>query len=98
MYPDRVAISHGPRQITYRQMEERVDRFAAQLRAEGLRKGDRVAVLLPNIPAMAEAHFGVPAAGGVLVTLNTRLTAFELQTILTHCGATVLLVDDELWP
>jgi len=98
VYPDRVAISHGARRISYRQMEERVDRFAAQLRAERLSKGDRVAVLLPNIPAMAEAHFAVPAAGGVLVTLNTRLSAFELQTILAHCGATVLLVDDELWP
>jgi fatty-acyl-CoA synthase len=79
VYPDRVAISHGARRISYRQMEERVDRFAAQLRAEGLTRGDRVAVLLPNIPAMAEAHFAVPAAGGVLVTLNTRLSAFELR-------------------
>src|SRR5262249_27720168 len=72
--PDKLAVVHGARGYTYRQLEERVNRLASALRASGLRKHDRVAFLCPNIPAMLEAHYGVPAAGGVLVAINTRLS------------------------
>jgi fatty-acyl-CoA synthase len=61
-------------------------------------KGDRVAALLPNIPAMLEAHHGVPAAGGVLVPLNTRLSSGEVGFILEHSGARFALIDRELEP
>src|ERR1041385_6233823 len=72
IYPDKVAIVDGDRRISYREFGERAWRLANALRAAGLQKGDRVATLLLNSSPMLEAHFGVPAAGGVLVTVNTR--------------------------
>jgi hypothetical protein len=70
MYPDKVAVVHGTRRSSYRQLAERSWRLANGLRAAGLQKGDRVAAILPNSPAMLEAHFGVPAAGGILASAN----------------------------
>ena len=63
VFPDRTAVVHGARRYTYRQFEERANRLASALRGRGLRQLDRVAFLCPNIPAMLEAHFGVPAGG-----------------------------------
>src|SRR5256712_11683491 len=96
VFPDKIAVVHGARRSTYRQLEERVTRLASALRTAGLAKHDRVAFLCPNIPAMLEAHFGVPAAGGVLVAINTRLGSDEIAYILKHSGATFLFVDHEL--
>lgn len=95
IYPEKTAVVHGARRWTYRQFAERVARFASALKAAGLKKQDRVAMLCPNIPAMLEAHFAVPAAGGILVTINTRLTAEDIGWILRHSGARWLFVDDE---
>ena len=96
VYPDKVALVHGGRRYTYAALGERAWRLANALRAAGLEKGDRVATLLPNSPAMLEAHFGVPAAGGILVTVNTRLSSDEIAYILEHSGSRVLLLDAEL--
>ena len=96
VFPQKLAIVHGERRYTYAQFEERVNRLASGLRAMGLQKGDRVAFLCPNIPAMLEAHFGVPAAGGVLVAINTRLSSDEIGYILKHSGSRFLFVDQEL--
>jgi fatty-acyl-CoA synthase len=96
VFPDKPAVVHGRRRYTYRQFEERVNRLASALRGAGLAKRDRVAFLCPNIPAMLEAHFGVPAAGGVLVAVNTRLSSDEIGYILTHSGSGFLFVDAEL--
>ena len=63
VFPDQIAVVHGARRYTYREFEERANRLASRLRALGLRHLDRVAILAPNMPAMLEAHFGVPAAG-----------------------------------
>jgi len=98
VFPEKVAVIHGERRYTYRHLEERVNRLASGLRAAGLSKGDRVAFLCPNIPAMLEAHYGVPEAGGVLVAINTRLGTEEIGYILTHSGARFLFVDAELEP
>src|SRR5919199_1668134 len=98
MYPAKVAIAHGERRYSYRQFADRSWQLANALRAAGLRKGDRVAALLANSPAMLEAHFGVPAAGGILVTINTRLAPPEIEYILDHSGARYLLVDEEFAP
>jgi fatty-acyl-CoA synthase len=98
MYPDKVAVAHGERSYSYRQFADRSWQLANALRAAGLRKGDRVAALLANSPAMLEAHFGVPAAGGILVTINTRLAADEVAYILDHSGARFLLLDEEFAP
>ena len=94
--PDKVAVVHGDRRYTYREFEERVNRLASQLRKAGLQKHDRVAFLCPNIPALLEAHFAVPAAGGILVPINTRLSSDEIGYILEHSGASFLFVDSEL--
>jgi fatty-acyl-CoA synthase len=96
VFPDRTAVVHGERRYPYRELAERSWRLAAALRARGLERGDRVAVLAPNIPALLEAHFGVPAAGGVLVAINTRLSRGEIEYVLRHSGARILLVDHEL--
>lgn len=80
VFPDKPAVAHGTRRYTYRQLEERVNRLASGLRAAGLEKHDRVAFLCPNIPPLLEAHFAVPAAGGVLVAVNTRSTPTRSAT------------------
>jgi fatty-acyl-CoA synthase len=96
VYPSKEAVVHGNRRYSYRQLEERVNRLASHLRARGLQKHDRVAFLCPNIPALLEAHFAVPAAGGVLVAINTRLAPAEIAYILEHSGSRFLFVDATL--
>ena len=99
LHPARVAVAHEDgRRITYGELEERCHRLANALRARGVRHGDRVAVLSPNAPAILEAHYAVPLAGGVLVAINARLTSAEVGHILRHSGARVLLVDHALVP
>jgi fatty-acyl-CoA synthase len=96
VYPEKTAVVHGERRYSYRQLAERSWRLANALRSAGLGKGDRVATLLFNSPAMLEAHFGVPAAGGILVAVNNRLAGSEVGHILGHSGARYLLLDTEL--
>src|SRR5499427_10494343 len=96
IYPDKTAVAFGPRRYSYRQLAERSWRLANALRSAGMRKGERVATLLFNSPAMLEAHFGVPAAGGILVAVNNRLSSAEIGYVLGHSGARFLLLDSEL--
>ena len=98
VFPDKTAVVHGARRYTYRQLQERVNRLASGLRAAGLARQDRVAFICPNTPAMLEAHYGVPTAGGVLVAINIRLSADEVGYILQHSGARFLFVDAEFEP
>ncbi len=98
VYPDKTAVVHGEWRYTYRALEERCNRLASGLRALGLQHLDRVAFICPNIPAMLEAHFGVPAASLVLVPINTRLSSDEIGYIIKHSGAQVVFVDHELEP
>src|SRR5713226_4559829 len=98
VFPQKTAVVHGTRRYTYAQLAERANRLAAGLRRAGLQKHDRVAFLCPNIPAMLEAHFGVPAAGGVLVAINIRLNSDEIAYILTHSGSRFLFMDAEFEP
>ena len=96
VYPEKVAVVDGGRRYSYRDLAERSWRLANALRSAGLGKGDRVATLLFNSSAMLEAHFGVPAAGGVLVAVNHRLASAEIGYILGHSGARYLLLDTGL--
>src|SRR5215204_1964594 len=73
LHPARVAVVHGELRRTYEELHARVNRLASALRTRGVGRRDRVAVLSPNTPALLESHFGVPAAGGVLVAINARL-------------------------
>ncbi len=93
--PDRVAVIHGARRFTWAETYARARRLASALAARGIGVGDTVATLLPNIPEMYEAHFGVPMTGAVLNTLNTRLDAGAIAFMLQHGEAKVLLVDRE---
>jgi len=96
LYPDRVAVVHGGRRFTWAEHLDRVDRLASAMRGAGLRKHDRVAILCRNLPQMLEAHMAVPAAGGVLVAINIRLSSDEVGYILDHSGARFLLFDRAL--
>ena len=95
IHPDRTAVIHGERRISYRQFYERAKRLASALRQAGVKPGDTVSVMLPNVPAMLEAHYGVPMLGAVLNTINTRLEATTIAYILQHGEAKVLITDRE---
>lgn len=96
VFPNKTAVVHGERRYSYGQFAARVSRLASGLVSAGLEKGDRVAFMCPNIPPLLEAHYAVPAAGGVLVAINTRLVSEEVAYILRHSGARFLFVDHEL--
>jgi len=98
VHPDRIAVVHGERRRSYAELRERVNRLASALRKQGLERHDRVAALLPNVPAMLELHHAVPLAGGALVAINVRLGAGEIHYILEHSGPRLLFVDAELEP
>ena len=95
-YAERTAVIHGNQSWTWAQTAERCARLADALKTLGVGRGQTVAVLAPNIPALYEAHFGVPMAGAVLNAINTRLDPAAIAHILAHGEATVLLVDREL--
>jgi acyl-CoA synthetase (AMP-forming)/AMP-acid ligase II len=93
-----IAVVEGERRFTYAEFAQRVERQAAALQALGVAPGDRVAVLAPNGAMALEAHFAPMRIGAIVVMLNTRLASGELEWILKHCGAKVLLVDPALKP
>jgi fatty-acyl-CoA synthase len=96
VFPDRVAIVHGERRLSYADFASHATRLANALRACGVTPGDRVAYLCPNIPELLVAHFGVPLARAVLVAINSRLSSDEVRYICDHSGAKVLVADTEL--
>ncbi len=96
VYPDKTAVIDGEARRTYPEFRDRVNRLGAALQAMGVRDGERVAVLAPNTSMVLEATFAVPRANGILCALNTRLAPEEIDYILGHCGASVLLHDHEL--
>ncbi len=98
VYGDRLAVVHGAVRRNWRDTDARSRRLASALNRRGIGKNDTVAVLLPNIPEMVEAHFGVPMAGAVLNTLNTRLDLATLLYMLRHGEAKALIADTEYLP
>ena len=98
VYPDYPSVIHGARRFTWAETYARCRRLASALAARGIGRGDTVAVMLPNVPAMFEAHFGVPMTGAVLNTLNTRLDAEAIAFMLGHGEAKVLITDPEFAP
>src|SRR5687768_325542 len=95
VYPQRLAVVHGRQRFTWKETYARSRRLASALARRGIGTGDTVAVMLSNIPAMYEAHFGVPMCGAVLNTLNTRLDAEAIGFMLRHGEAKVLITDRE---
>jgi fatty-acyl-CoA synthase len=98
VFPDRVAIIHGEVRRSYAEFYARARRLASALARRGIGRGDTVAALLPNTPAMLECHYGAPMAGAVLNTLNTRLDAATIAFSLDHGEAKALIVDREFTP
>jgi len=92
-YGPRTAIIHGPYRVTYDELWERSRKLASALHERGIGRGDTVAMIAPNIPALLEAHYGVPMCGAVLNALNTRLDPAALAFILGHGEAKILVVD-----
>jgi fatty-acyl-CoA synthase len=95
VYPNQVSIIHGAQRFTWKETYARCRRLASALAKRGIGVGDTVAVMLPNIPAMVEVHFGVPMTGATLNTLNTRLDAEAIGFMLEHGEAKVLITDKE---
>ena len=95
VFPDHTAIIHGPLRRSYREFYARARRLASALARHGIGRGDTVAVVLANSPAMLECHYGVPMTGAVLNTINTRLDAATIAFQLDHGEAKVLIVDRE---
>ncbi|MBX3646066.1 MAG: acyl-CoA synthetase [Rhodocyclaceae bacterium] len=98
VYPQRISVLHGARRFTWAETYARSRRLASALQANGIGKGDTVAAMLSNTPEMLECHFGVPMAGAVLNTLNTRLDAEAIAFMLGHGEAKVLITDREFSP
>ena len=98
VFPNHEAIVYGEIRYTYQDYFERCTRLASALVSIGVEPGDVVATLLPNIPAQAEAHFGVPACGAVLNTINIRLEADTIAYIFDHAEAKAVLADSQFLP
>ena len=95
VYPERVAVIHGEVRRSWRETYARCRRLASALEKRGIGRGDTVAAMLPNVPAMMELHFGPAMIGAVLNTLNTRLDAEAIAFMLDHGEAKVLFTDRE---
>lgn len=96
VFATREALVYGEKRWTYAEYAERVTRMASGLKKLGVRPGDVVATLLPNVPVHAEAHFAIPAAGAVINAINTRLDLDTVGYIFEHGAARVVLVDSAL--
>ncbi len=98
VYPKRLSVVHGKTRHTWAETYGRCRRLASALKRRGIVKGDTVAIMAPNVPAMVEAHFGVPMTGAVLNALNYRLDAATIAFILEHGEAKLLITDTEYSP
>lgn len=94
-YPRKTAVIDGEKEFTYKEFGERTDRLAVALHNAGIRKGDHVAVMLPNTHYMLECFYGICQLGAVMVPLNYRLSAGDLEYIINHSDSKMLIVDEE---
>ncbi|GAU37458.1 hypothetical protein TSUD_206940 [Trifolium subterraneum] len=97
IHPTTKSIIHGSLHYTWHQTYQRCRRFASALSNHSITLGHTVAVIAPNIPALYEAHFGIPMAGAVLNPVNIRLNASTVAFLLGHCNASVVIVDQEFF-
>ncbi|KAF8406697.1 hypothetical protein HHK36_008788 [Tetracentron sinense] len=96
VYRDNLSVVYGSVKYTWSETHERCLRLASALTQLGISRGDVIAVLAPNIPEMYELHFGVPMAGAVLCTLNTRHDSAMVSVLLKHSEAKIIFVDYQL--
>ncbi len=93
VYPDHTAIIHGERQHSYSEVYTRCVKLASRFSQMGIKPGDVISIVAPNIPETYEAHFAVPMCGAILNAINTRLEAKTIAYILEHAQTKILLVD-----
>ena len=98
VFPNHTAIVHGDLRISYAHFYARSRQLASALAKCSITRGDTVSALLPNTPAMLECHYGVPMAGAVLHSINTRLDAAIIAFQLDHAQSRVVVVDSEFTP
>jgi len=98
IWPQQIAVRHGAKAWTYAEFAARCRRLASALSRRGVGRGDTVAVMAPNVPALLEAHYAVPGLGAILNALNVRLDARTIAFCLAHGGARVLITDAEFAP
>jgi fatty-acyl-CoA synthase len=98
VFPDHLAVVHGRGRFSYAELYARARRLASALAARGVGPGDTVSVMLPNVPPMLEAHYGVPMLGAVLHSLNTRLDAGAIAFQLDHAESKAVICDREFAP
>lgn len=98
VYPTRLAVVHGQFRYDWATAYARARRLASALHNLGVAKNCTVSIMAPNVPALFDAHHGVPMSGAVLNPLNTRLDADTIAHTLTHCEAKVLITDTEFAP
>lgn len=94
-YPEKVAVIDGDKEFTYKEFGERTDKLSLALHQAGIREGDHVAVMLPNTHQMVECFYGICQLGAAMVPLNYRLSAEDLEYIINHSDAKLLIVDEE---
>lgn len=95
VHPTRTSVVHGSTRYTWLQTYQRCRRLASALSKRSIGLGCTVAIIAPNIPAIYEAHFGVPMAGAVLNAVNIRLNAPTIAFLLGHSASAVIMVDQE---
>jgi len=95
VYPNKLACVHGEQRITWSECYQRCVALASALSKRGIKQGDAVSVMLPNIPAMFELHFAVPMLGAVLHTINTRLDSASIAFQLEHAESSAVFIDSE---
>ncbi|MFK9094808.1 long-chain-fatty-acid--CoA ligase [Bacillus salipaludis] len=94
-YPQKTAVIDGEKEFTYQKFGQRVDQLSAALHHAGVEEGDHVAVMLPNTHYMLECFYGICQLGAVMVPLNYRLIADDLEYIIRHSDSKMLIVDEE---
>ena len=95
VYPEKTAVIYRDKRYSYAEMHARVNRLASALQKAGVKQGDKVAFICPNIPPMLEAHYGVPLTGAALVSVNIRLSTDEISYIIDHSDAKIVFADAE---
>ncbi|WCJ23392.1 Acetate--CoA ligase CCL3 [Euphorbia peplus] len=98
VHPNRISVIHGSLSFTWLHTYRRCRRFASALTRHSVGRGSTVAIIAPNVPAMYEAHFGVPMAGAVVNCVNIRLNPSTVAFLLGHSKSEVVIVDQEFFP
>ncbi|RLL46810.1 long-chain-fatty-acid--CoA ligase [Oceanobacillus piezotolerans] len=94
-YPNKIAVIDEEKEFTYKEFAERADKLSVALHDAGVRQGDHVAVMLPNTHYMLESFYGICQLGAVMVPLNYRISASDMEYIINHSDAKMLIVDEE---